>query len=325
MKGTLVVGFPLDAATRAAMNAVLGEDIEVVALGDDPGQRIAALRGADVLLTLNLKGFVPEELQRLGRLRLVQFITAGVDHMPLTQLPLETVVACNAGAYAAPMAEHGLAMALAAAKRLLIEHAAMERHVFNQFTENRLLAGGVCGIFGFGGIGAAAARLFRAIGMRVHGINRSGRGAEALDWVGDPSQLQVLLAASDVFIICAPLTRATAGVIHAAALRRMKPDAILVNLARGEIVDEAALFAHLQATPTFTACIDAWWVEPIRHGEFRMNYPFLSLPNVIASPHNSASVAATRGAALRIALENCRRAFAGEPVAHLVPVADRFR
>lgn len=315
----------MDAPTRSAIGAALGEGIEVTALTDDPAQRLAALRAADVLLTLNLKGFSSDELKLLGRMRLVQFITAGVDHMPLTQLPVETVVACNAGAYAAPMAEHGLAMALAAAKRLLVEHAAMERHAFNQFTENRMLAGGVCGIFGYGGIGAAAARLFRAIGMRVHGINRSGRGADALDWVGAPSQLDTLLAASDVLIITAPLTRATEGVIDARALRTMKKDAILVNLARGEIVDEAALFAHLQATPTFTACIDAWWVEPIRHGEFRIDQPFLSLPNVIASPHNSASVAATRGTALHMAVDNCRRAFAGEPVAHLVPVADRFR
>lgn len=330
MTRTLVVAFALDAPLHAALDETLNARsagaVRVVALPESGVEKRAeVLRTADVLLAVNLKGFSSDELALLERMRLVQFMTAGVDHVPLSALPPATIIACNAGAYAAPMAEHALAMALAAAKRLLIEHAAMTRMAFNQFTENRMLAGGVCGIFGFGGIGAAAARLFRAIGMRVHGINRSGRGSELLDWAGTPDQLDALLAVSDVLVISAPLTRATERRIGARELQRMKPDAILVNLARGEIIDEAALFAHLQATPAFTACLDAWWIEPIRHGAFRMNHPFLALPNVIGSPHNSGSVPATRSSAIRMAAENCRRALTGEPLQHLVPLADRFR
>jgi phosphoglycerate dehydrogenase-like enzyme len=97
-----------------------------------------------------------------------------------------------------------------------------------------------------------------------------------------------------------------------------------VNLARGEIIDEAALFAHLQAHPGFTACLDAWWIEPVRHGRFAMDHPFMDLPNVLGSPHNSASVAENGPEGLRLAAGNCLRALRGEPVRNLVTDADRY-
>ena len=187
-----------------------------------------------------------------------------------------------------------------------------------------MLAGSVCGILGFGGIGVATARLMRGLGVRVHAINRSGATTEPVDWIGRNSDLDQLLSSSDILILSLPLTPATKGLLAKCELALMKRDAILINLARGEIIDETALFQHLQATPEFTACIDAWWTEPVRHGHFAMDHAFTNLPNVIASPHNSASVVGWRDVALRRAVENARCALEGGEPRHLVSPSDRM-
>jgi phosphoglycerate dehydrogenase-like enzyme len=321
----IALTFELDEPGRAALMAELGDGVDLVSLpGLEEQSRRAALGRATILLSRNTGTELQAgEAELIAQLRLVQFLTAGVDFIPLRDLPPEVPVASNGGAYAEPMAEHALAMALVAAKRLFIEHAALGQGVFNQFTPNRMLAGGVCGILGFGGIGVATARLMRSLGMRIHAIRRSGSSEEPVDWIGTSDRLDELLAAADVLVLSLPLTRATRGLIGTRELRQMKSDAILVNLARGEVIDEQALYEHLRATPDFTACLDAWWVEPVRHGQFRMDQPFMQLPNVIGSPHNSASIRGWRQVALRRAAANCRRVLDGLPPFYLIGKDER--
>jgi phosphoglycerate dehydrogenase-like enzyme len=321
----LLVTFPCAAPERALIEAGLGGAAPVAWLADlGATERAATLGSAAVILARHTgKELRPDEPPLLAGARLLQFMTAGVDYIPLRALPADLPIACNGGAYAEPMAEHAVAMTFAAAKRLLVEQRNLEQGVFNQFVPNRYLAGAVCGILGFGGIGVATARRLRALGLKVHAINRRGTTSEAIDWIGTPDRLGELLGAADVLVISLPLTRRTERLIGALELQQMKHDAILVNLARGEILDEDALYAHLEANPEFTACLDAWWIEPVRHGRFAMDRPFLSLPNVVASPHNSASVAGVREMAFRSALENCRRALRGEAPLHLIGEEER--
>jgi glycerate dehydrogenase len=103
----------------------------------------------------------------------------------------------------------------------------------------------------------------------------------------------------------------------------MKPDAILINVARGEIIDEAALYEHLRTHPNFMAGIDAWWVEPFRYGEFRMDHPFLELPNVLGSPHNSTMIPGALADGLRQAAENVQRFLSGIPITGTVHPENR--
>lgn len=323
---SIVILYDLDGRSRQVVTDALAGAATAIYLPDlDDAGRADALRKADAVLARTTRELQQGEIALLKDIRLLQFINAGIDFVPLADLPAGVRVATNGGAYAGPMAEHALAMALAAAKRLLPEHAALARGEFNQFARNRMLGGGACGVLGFGGIGIAMARLARGIGMTVHAINRRGRSEEPTDWIGTPDQLDTLLAASDLLVIATPLTPATVGLIGGAQLARMKDDAILVNLARGEIIDERALYDHLVSHPGFTACIDAWWIEPVRHGEFRMDRPFMQLPNVIGSPHNSAAaIAGTGVVGLQRAIANIKRALAGEQPLYLVPPEDRM-
>ncbi len=326
-KPQLIVTYEASPDARSVIERTVDRDGDVIYLSDQPEQdRQSALSGASVLLSRNTEKELRDgEAQLLKNANLIQYVSAGVDFIPLRQFPSTIAIAGNGGGYAEPMAEHALMMALAAYKRLLVEHKKLVAGDFDQFQPNRMLAGSICGILGFGGIGKATGRLMRAVGTKVHAINRSGTSDEPVDWIGTDTDFLALLKATDVLVLSLPLTPKTSGLIGRAELQAMKKDAVLINLARGEIVDEAALFAHLKNTPSFSACIDAWWIEPVRHGEFRMDHDFMSLPNVIASPHNSASVSGWRDTALRRAVENACLALRGKKPRFLVPAEDRMQ
>jgi glycerate dehydrogenase len=310
---------------RDAFRETLDAVADVAYLPDlENGERLGALGEADVVLTWDVDGELrgPEELDRLSSAGLIQLLSAGVDRVPFDRLAADVPVASNAGAYAEPMAEHVLAMALALAKRLPQNHAALARGEFDQATPNRAIRGAVVGVLGFGGIGQASARLFRALGARIHAVNTSGRADAPVDWIGTLDDLDTLLSVADVIVVSLPLTRVTRGLIGRRELSLSKPDAILVNVARGAIVDEDALYEHLIATPSFSAGIDAWWQEPRWDDAFRTRHPFLDLPNVIGSPHNSALTTSALTDAARRAAGNIARHLRGEPPRHLVDRSD---
>jgi phosphoglycerate dehydrogenase-like enzyme len=322
----LVVTYPLTGRSRAIVAEELGEAAEAIYLGDlAPADRAHALGRAGAVLSHDTsKELRPDEIPLIRKARLLQFTAAGVDWVPTRGLPPELPVAANKGGGTEPMSEHIVALALAAAKRLFIEQSNLQRGEFNQRSANRMLRGGVCGILGFGNVGVATARLMRAFGMKIHAINRRGTSDEPTDWIATPDRLDEMLRIADVLVISAALTTATEGLIGARELGLMKEDAILINVARGEIIDEGALYAHLVAHPLFFAAIDAWWVEPVRHGHFAMGHPFLDLPNVIGSPHNSAGGGAWRDEYLRRAVQNCRRAILGETPRNLIGPDERM-
>ena len=144
----LVVAFELSEKRKAIVADALAGTSAIVYLTElDEATRAEALRNAGALLTFNTsKELRSGEPELLGGALLIQFMIAGVDFIPLGELPEGVPVATNGGGNAESMAEHALAMALAAAKRLIVEHENLKHGQFNQFTRNRMLAGGICGI-----------------------------------------------------------------------------------------------------------------------------------------------------------------------------------
>jgi phosphoglycerate dehydrogenase-like enzyme len=312
----VAVSYPVDEETAGINSAVLAGDATVVFTHDlDDAERLAALRRAEALIAWRPPAEFPPGALRQAPVRFMQLLSAGADQIDFSAIGDGIVIAGNVGAYAKPIAEHVLAMALCLAKRLPQRHAALAAGRFEIGRESLTLDGAVCAILGYGGIGRAAAAAMRAVGARIHAVTRSGQADGPAEFAGTLADLPEVLAAADVTVIGLPLTRATRGLIGARELALMKPTAILINVARAAIVDEAALYEHLRASPDFGAGIDVWWDEPARGQEFAPRYPFLSLPNVIGSPHNSPGVPGTQASAARQAAENVRRYLRGEPPA----------
>jgi phosphoglycerate dehydrogenase-like enzyme len=320
----VAVTYPVDDEFAAINTEVLAGDAEVVFTYElDEARRAQALRAADALLAWEQDKEIPAAgLSEPSRLRFVQFLSAGVDAVDFAALPQWLAVASNAGAYGGAVSEHALAMTLSLAKRLPQRHAALVNGRFDKWSPSLALDGAICGILGFGGIGMATARLLRAFGARIYAVNRTGRTTEPAEFAGSLADLDVVLAAADVLVISLPLTLATRGLIGARELALMKSDAILVNVARGPIIDQRALYEHLRAHADFCAGIDTWWNEPATGAPFRTHYPFLDLPNVLGSPHNSSIVPGTMLSAARIAAENVRRHLRGEEIRGVVRRSD---
>lgn len=287
----LLVTVSAEGERREMIDAAVPDDIEHTYLEDIEDGRGEAIEDADAFLSfLPAEELRDEEFEYLRPDHVFQIISAGINGFPFDRMPDGIVVQNNAGAHAEPIAEHVVAMYMAMAKRLRIEHEEMRDGAFNQMEMNRQIAGSTCGIFGYGSIGQAAARRLHALGAEVMGINRSGEAAFEPSFLGTPEDLEYVLGEVDGLVLSAPSTPETRGIIDRETLEWMAEDAMLVNVGRGELIVQEDLYHHLVDHPRFQAGIDAWWTEPLRDGEFSVDYPFLELPNVIGSPHNAARV-----------------------------------
>lgn len=320
---TVVATVDVTPDRRASFERILGDRARLVVLSDlGGGEREAALERADVILCAGFVRDLPEDPSRLRNLKLVQTLSAGVDHLPWDRIPPSATVCSNAGAYNVSIGEHAMALLLAAAKHVPFHTGAIRQGEFRQDRPSRGLRGRTLGVLGLGGIGGEVARLGKAFGMRVVGISRSGRTTAPADFVGTADDLERVLRESDYVLVALPHTVHTDGLIGRRELAWMKPDAVLVNVSRGKVVVEDDLYEHVRTHPDFTAALDVWWLYP-RRGEGRpFTRPFHELPNVVMTPHVAFHVPEQRLRSMEHALENVRRYLDGEPLRNVVDRAD---
>ena len=245
------------------------------------------------------------------RLKIVANVAIGTDNLDKAALAARGIRATNApDAFTESTADIALGLLLATARKIAegdryVRTGQWERDGFHPVRwEGMLRSGKVLGIVGFGAIGQAVARRAEAFGMRIL-FNRSQPDP-------DPRYRDIdrLLTEADVVSLHTPLTESTRHLINSERLALMKPGAILINLARGKVVDEAALVAALQLGHLWGAGLDVFENEPAVHPGL------LELPNVVLCPHVGGSAVEARRAARMLASENVLRVLRGEqPVA----------
>ena len=244
-------------------------------------------------------------------LELVVFTGIGAARfVDLPAAAAKGITVCNCPGYSDnTVAEHALALLLAAARHVPRLDAELRAGRWNQSAMGMELRGRTLGIVGFGGIGRRFAALAKALGMEVLAWTRSPDPERARAAGVEFVTVDRLLAECDAISLHLAGTPETEGLIDAAALARMKPGALLVNTARGELVDEDALVEALRSGRIRAAGIDVYREEPLPP-----SHPFLGLDNVVLSPHVAYNTPEAAIALHDIAVECLARYFAGDPV-----------
>lgn len=263
----------------------------------------AAVMSADFILTPGNFG----ALMAAPKLKILLQPWVGTDWLDAGFLP-DGLLFCNAGGHAAPMAEYVLGAMLEHALELRQLHQDMTQGKWYRAGRNAAaearhgdLRGKHVGIIGYGDIAKAVASRAHAFDMQVSAIARSVRETTPapLNWIGTREDLPKLLGQSDYLILTCDLNDETQGMIDAAAFEAMKDSAYIINVARGEVIEEDALFDALSNRKIGGAALDTWYryptnitdaeADPDRGGPYQgSRHDFLSLDNVLLTPHSAA-------------------------------------
>jgi phosphoglycerate dehydrogenase-like enzyme len=262
----------------------------------------AALVDADAVVAAELRA---DETARAEKLRLIQVLGAGPDGIEEGAVPAGCAL-CNVYEHETAIGEWTLMTMLALSRRLLtydrrLRKGDWQRAVFFDGEPELDLCGRRVGFVGFGNIGRHAAKLALAVGMTAAAVTRTpathGLAAESigLEWLGGMGDLPRLLEESDFLVVCVPHVAETTGLIGAAEIAQLGAHSYLLNVGRGPLVDEHALYSALSEGRLAGAGIDVWYRYPENPGESTLpaSLPFWELDNVVMTPHSSGWSAST--------------------------------
>ena len=242
-------------------------------------------RAGDAELMINSRGsmtWAADQLAALPRLRMISTCSIGVDAIDLGAAARQDIVVSNVPGRTAPVvAEHALALILATARRLAFLTAELKSGRWNSM-DNIYLRGKTLGVIGTGAIGGETLKLARAIGMNVQAWTFHPTEARAAELGVTYVELDDLLATSDVVSLHVKLTEESRHLIGARELAIMKPGSLLINTARGPVVETRALVAALEDGHLAGAAVDVFDQEPIT-----ADHPLLRCPQVVLTPHSA--------------------------------------
>jgi phosphoglycerate dehydrogenase-like enzyme len=286
---------------------------------DDADAAIRELRSADALICPD--HFYSEKVAEVvcsssPNLRWIQLLTAGYDHAKRLGVPRQITV-CNAGhAFAPAVAIHAVALLLAVQRRIPNVLANQRRHAWDRgFTAQLTTPGsGTIAVIGFGPIGREIGRVLRALGARVIAVTRRGLPDQHADEVVGVEQLHKVLGHADAIVIAAPYDESTRHLLGDREFAVCKKNAVLVNIARGGIIDSRALETALRSGAIAGAGIDVTDPEPLPPDD-----PLWDAPNLIITPHCAGACGPIAGERLAdLACDNLSRFIGGGPLLHVV-------
>ncbi len=277
-----------------------------------------AIPDADVLFGWSIR---PAQFARAQRLRWIHSSAAAVHQLMFPELVVSDVVVTNARSVHAPVvAEHALALIFALSKRLPqcmdFQRASTwaQQAIFTEKPTVREVKGATVALIGMGGIGREFTRRARSLGMKVIAIREHPeKGSDGADEVFGRDQLHPVLGRADFVLLAAPLTSATQHVIDTAALAAMRPDAYLINVGRGPLIDDDALIAALKQDRIAGAALDVFAEEPLP-----ADSPYWHLKNVLITPHIAAVTEKLWERHYALIAENLKLSLAGKPLQGIV-------
>jgi phosphoglycerate dehydrogenase-like enzyme len=277
------------------------------------------LRDAEIIFTIALR---PEQFAAARSLRWLHVPSAAVHPLLFAELVNSDVVLTNSREVHGPVvAEHVMALIFALAKkipqaaRLQQQHVWGQEAMWNDAPHPREIAGATLGLIGVGSIGRRVAQMASALGMRVIAVREHAEKGrpEGVEAVFALSAIDEMLKQSDYVVLAAPLISATQRLINADRLAVMKPDACLINVGRGEQVDESALVEALRARRIAGAALDVFEREPLP-----ADSPLWSVENLLITPHIASQTEKLWQRHFELFSENLRRYVAGQPLRFVV-------
>ena len=283
-------------------------------VSNDPAKLGEAAPEADAILFAASPKLLSPVLPRARKARWIHCLWTGVEGILTPEMLAHPAPLTNGrGVFRWPLADWVTAAMLHFAFDLSRVLRQQQAGVWEPFVSRRL-EGKTLGIIGYGSIGSAAAARARVFGMRVSALRRRAAFPDPLvDENYAPGQLTELMASSDYVLAALPLTGETRGMIGAREIAAMKPEAVFINVGRGQAVDEPALIQALEAGKLRGAALDVFAVEPLPAG-----HPFYKMNNVLVSPHTADRVEGFLGPAVDAFLENLHRFLEGKPLENLV-------